>query len=446
MNKIIISLSLLIFALSAKAQDSPQEVTKEDYQDAVKFLSFKTYPLIYNAKVKPNWTANGDFWYQNRTKAGAEYVWVNTAEGEKQTATSKDSLFKEYNYAPEKSEKGSRNEIISPDGSKAVFIKNWNLYMRNVESGKETQLTTDGVKNYGYATDNAGWKHSDRPIVLWSPDSKKIATFQQDQRHVSDMYLVETKVGEPRLETWKYPIAQDSAIIQIERVIIDTQDQSVLRLKTPADPRRGTLCDDIACSGSFDDNEWSPNSKQLAYVTSSRDHKIATLKVADAETGEVRQVLQEKVPTQYESGQGTINWRFLPDSDEVIWYSEKDNWGHLYLYDLKSGKLKHQITKGDFVVTQLLKVDEKNRKLYFMANGKDTDVDPYFSYFYSIGFDGKHMKKTEDTSFVPGLVLITLRAGKMVCAVVCVAPATRPSTSPKASIIVPSITSSQRYS
>lgn len=182
--------------------------------------------------------------------------------------------------------------------------------MRNLESNEEAQLTTDGIENYGYATDNAGWKHSDRPIVLWSPDSKKIATFQQDQRHVSDMYLVETKVGEPKLETWKYPIAQDSAIIQIERVIINTETPAVLRLKMPADPRRGTLCDDIACSGSFDDNEWSPDSQQLAFVSSSRDHKIATLKIADAQTGAVREVLEEKVATQYESGQGTINWRF----------------------------------------------------------------------------------------------------------------------------------------
>ncbi len=392
MNKFLFGVLLIAFTINTHAQEATKKVTKEDYQHAEKFLGFNTYPLVYNGSVDPNWTENDNFWYQNRTKNGAQYIWVNTKKGKKITAKSQESLFTENDYSPKITEKVARNEILSPDGTKVVFIKDWNLYLRDLDSGKETQLTSDGVKNYGYATDNAGWKHSDRPIVLWSPDSKKIATFQQDQRHVSDMYLVETKVGEPRLETWKYPIAQDSAIIQIERVIIDTQDQSVLRLKTSADPRRGTLCDDIACSGSFDDNEWSPDSAQLAYVTASRDHKIATLKVADVKTGEVRQVLQEKVPTQYESGQGTINWRFLPGSNEVVWYSERDNWGHLYLYDLKSGKLKHQITKGDFVVTQLLKVDEKDRKLYFMANGKDKKIDPYYSYFYSIGFNGKNMK------------------------------------------------------
>ena len=71
---------------------------------------------------------------------------------------------------------------MSPDGKRAVFIKDWNLWMRDVATSKETQLTKDGVKDFGYATDNAGWAQSDRPIVVWSPDSKKIATFQQDQR------------------------------------------------------------------------------------------------------------------------------------------------------------------------------------------------------------------------------------------------------------------------
>ncbi|HEA30925.1 MAG TPA: S9 family peptidase [Leeuwenhoekiella sp.] len=391
MNKII-SFFLLVFTLTAQAQDETKKVTEEDYSHAVQFLNFNTYPLVYNGNVNPHWMANGNFWYQNTTKAGKEYIWVRPENGKKQTASSKDALFKEHNFAPEEKPEIKRTEIPSPDGTKVVFIRDWNLWMRNLKNDKETQLTTDGVENYGYATDNAGWKHSDRPIVLWSPDSKKIATFQQDQRHVSDMYLIETKVGAPKLETWKYPIAQDSAIIQIERVIINIEKPAVLRLKMPADPRRGTLCDDIACSGSFDDNEWSPDSKQLAFVTSSRDHKIATLKVADAETGDVHEVLQEKVATQYESGQGTINWHFLPDSNEIIWYSEKDNWGHLYLYNLETGKLKNQITKGDFVVTEMLHVDKKDRKLYFMANGREKDTDPYFSYFYSIDFDGNHLK------------------------------------------------------
>jgi len=84
-------------------------------------------------------------------------------------------------------------------------------------TGKETQLTTDGVKDYGYATDNAGWQHSDRAILLWSPDSAKIATFQQDQRKTGEMYLVPVTNGHPKLQAWKYPLVGDENVTMIER-------------------------------------------------------------------------------------------------------------------------------------------------------------------------------------------------------------------------------------
>ena len=264
--------------------------------------------------------------------------------------------------------------------------------MRNVAGKQETQLTTDGIKDFGYATDNAGWKKSDRPVLLWSPDSKKIATFQQDQRNVSDMYLVSTNVGTPKLEAWKYPLPVDKDIIRIQRVIIEVDNPKIIRLQIPSDARRGTLCDDISCSGSFDDNEWNADATKLAFVSSSRDHKEAKMRIADASTGEVKEVFEEKVATQYESGQGTINWHFLAATNEIIWYSERDDWGHLYLYNATTGQLKNQITKGDFVVTRLLKTDEKNRVLFFEANGREKGRDPYFSHFYRINFDGKNLQ------------------------------------------------------
>ncbi len=264
--------------------------------------------------------------------------------------------------------------------------------MRDVASKQETQLTTDGIKDFGYATDNAGWKKSDRPILLWSPDSRKIATFQQDQRHVSDMYLVSTNVGAPKLEAWKYPLPVDKDIIRIHRVIIEVDNPKVIRLSIPPDPRRGTLCDDISCSGSFDDNEWNADATKLVFVSTSRDHKEEKMRIADASTGEVKELFEEKVATQYESGQGSINWHFLAASNEIIWYSERDDWGHLYLYNATTGQLKNQITKGNFVVTRLRKMDEKSRVLFFEANGREKGRDPYFTHFYRINFDGKNLQ------------------------------------------------------
>jgi len=387
-------LCVCCMAFSSHAQEK-KVVTAADYDRATKFLGFSTNKLVYNSDVRPVWLADGKFWYATTTATGKQYALVNPADGSKKTDTDLKKLLPEgaSDKAPATfGRRGGGNEITSPDGKKTAFIRDWNLWMRDVATKAETQLTKDGIKDFGYATDNAGWKHSDRAILLWSPDSKKIATFQQDQRYVSDMYLVSTNVGTPKLEAWKYPLPVDKDIIRIERVIIEVDEPKVIRLKIPSDPRRGTLCDDISCTGSFDDNEWNADGSKLAFVSTSRDHKEEKMRIADAATGEVKEIFQEKVATQYESGQGSVNWHFLAATNEIIWYSERDDWGHLYLYDANTGKLNTQITKGDFVITRLLKVDEKARVLFFEANGREKAQDPYFSHLYRIDFSGKNLQ------------------------------------------------------
>lgn len=382
-----------ILTFSANAQEK-KSFTAADYDRATKFLSPATSKLVYRNNVSATWLPDGRFWYSVNIPGGKEFVLIDPDRGSRKTAADQKTLLQDSpgsKPATATGHKGAAGGIPSPDGKKVAFIKDWNLWLRDVTTDRETQLTTDGVKDFGYATDNAGWTHSDRAILLWSPDSKKIATFQQDQRHVNDMYLVSTTVGAPRLEAWKYPLPGDKDIIRIERVIIEVDRPKVIRLKIPADPRRGTLCDDISCSGSFDDNQWNADGSSLAFVSSSRDHKIAKLRIAEAATGAVREIFEEKVATQYESGQGAINWRWLPATDEFIWYSERDDWGHLYLYNATTGKLKSQITRGAFVVTRLVKMDEKNRVLFFEANGREKGRDPYFSHLYRIGMDGKNL-------------------------------------------------------
>jgi Tol biopolymer transport system component len=288
------------------------------YEQAVQFLGSNTRPLVDRNGVRPVWLDDGTFWYIISTPSGREYVLINPADGSRKTATSQKDLLGDSAKKPVVRRRRSSLGIPSPDKKKEAFIRDWNLWVKDLATQKETQLTTDGIENFGYATDNAGWRKSDRPILLWSPDSKKIATYQQDQRHVSDMHLVTTNVGAPTLKSWKYPLPQDKDIIRIHRVVIEVDQPKVIRLKLPADPRRGTLCDDISCSGAFDDNEWSTDSKYLAFVSSSRDHKIAQLRIADVSTGEVRDIFEEEVATQYESGQGTIYWRYLAASNDII--------------------------------------------------------------------------------------------------------------------------------
>ena len=135
--------------------------------------------------------------------------------------------------------KANYNEILSPDGKKAAYIKGHNLWVRNTETGEHTQLTTDGEKHYGYATNNAGWIRSDRPVLLWGPNSEKIATFQHDSRDVKEMYLYNSKVGHSDLERWKYPMPGDSTVFKIERVIVHLGDKpKVVRLDMEPDLKR----------------------------------------------------------------------------------------------------------------------------------------------------------------------------------------------------------------
>jgi dipeptidyl aminopeptidase/acylaminoacyl peptidase len=272
--------------------------------------------------------------------------------------------------------------VLSPDGTKAAFIRDWNLWIRDVATGRESPLTFDGVPNFGYATDNAGWATSDRAILLWSPDSRRIATQQQDERSVGEMHMLTTSVGRPTLRTWKYPLPGDSIVAMVHRVIIDVPSKTIVRLQMPPDFHRATLGDNL----SMNDYKWSPDGSRLALVSTSRDHKDAVLKVADATTGVVRTVFKESVPTHYESRTG---WRVLWETNEVIWYSQRSDWGQLYLYDLNTGALKNQITSGEGPVTDIARIDDKTRTVWYGANGREPGQDPYFRHYYRIGLDGK---------------------------------------------------------
>ena len=207
------------------------------------------------------------------------------------------------------------------------------------------------------------------------------------------MYLVSTEVGHPRLEAWKYPLPGDEDVAMIHRVVIDADTGKVTRLKKGPDQHRSTLCDHIVCrGGDWSDVYWSPDSRKLAFVSSSRDHRQANLREADAATGEVSDVMEEEVSSFFESGNGAVNWRYLPASNEILWFSQRSNWGHLYLYDLRTRKLKNAITTGEGNVTQVLRVDEKNRVIHFLGVGREKGRDPYFVHLYRVGFDGKNLQ------------------------------------------------------
>src|ERR1051326_8842064 len=386
-------LFLLTSALAAQRAAGPRVFTDADYARAEKFMNYDVNPLVLHSGVRANWQPDGKFWYRTTAENGPEFYLVDPATASKTRCTL--TVCNERNAdagGGRGGGRGNRRDAPSPDGKRTVLIKDWNLWVRDVATGKETALTTDGVKDYGYATDNAGWTRSDRPIVSWSPDSRKVATFRQDQRASGEMYLVDTKVGHPNLQAWKYPLPGDKDVTMIERVVIDVEQGTTVPFKMPPDQHRSTLCDDVACGATWDDVQWAPDGSTVAFVSTARDHRRENLRVADAATGSIRDVLEEKAETFYESGNGKVNWRYLPKSNEAIWYSERDNWGHLYLHDLQTGREKLQITHGEGNVTQLLRVDEQNRVLYFVGVGFEKGRDPYFRHFYRIGMDGRNLK------------------------------------------------------
>jgi len=433
-------------SVEAQRLYAPEVVTADDYTRAQGFLNATMGPLVFGTGIRPNWLDGGQLWYRNAFPEGNEFIMVDPGRQTRERAFDHERLAEALSnaagepYTPfdlpfttfdleaggsgisfdvgartyrcdirsyqctsmrrqigdsgtpqvEPQARRASPDVLSPDGAKAAFIRDHNLWARDVATGQETRLTTDGVEDFGYATNNAGWTKSDRPVLLWSPDSKKIATFQHDGRGVGMMYLVSTTVGHPELEAWKYPLPEDSVIFRVHRVVIhlDGPDAPrVVRLNMPPDQHRSTLCDHIYCGGTFADVEWAPDGSQLAFVSSSRDHKEAYLRVADPETGVVRDILDERVETYFESGEGMVNWHFLPGYDEVIWFSERSDWGHLYLHDLQSGELKHPITSGDWRVLQLRHIDRGNRTLYFTGAGREPG-DPYFQYLYSVSMDG----------------------------------------------------------
>ncbi|HEY2804455.1 MAG TPA: DPP IV N-terminal domain-containing protein [Gemmatimonadales bacterium] len=384
---------LLVLAAAPLQAQQPRALTADDYARAERFMGYNTNQLVSNGAVRPVWLPDGRFWYRNQTANGTEFVMVDPVRRSREVSAEAADLARSDSTAARgrrRADPALANSAISPDSTKAAFIRDYNLWVRDVATGRETQLTTDGVANFGYATDNAGWTKSDRAIVLWSPDSKKIATYQQDERHVGDMYLVQTRPGHPELEAWKYPLAGDSVIQMIQRVIIDLDGPRVIRLQMPPDAHRSTLCDHIVCGGRWADVEWSPDATQLAFVSTARDHRHEWVRVADARTGAVREVFDESDPYFLESGFNKINWHTMWQSNELLWYSERSDWGHLYLYDLASGRLKNAITSGNWKVLQVLRADSSNRTIWFTASGKESG-DPYFQHFYSVRMDGSHL-------------------------------------------------------
>ena len=419
---------LACVAITANAET----LNVEKYQKAEQKLAKYTDKLVTNTVDYPSWNSNEQLLYRSSTEQGEQFFTLDAKTKQKKLAfdhqklaaalariteqeinqeklpfnrfemLQKNSILvkiktKRYQCNIEKylceltKNAVQKNELVAPSGEQAVFIRQHNLWLRDLNNNSEKQLTTDGVENFGYATNNAGWVRGKKPVVKWSPDSKKLTTFKHDGRNVGDMGIVSTAVGHPEIDVWKYPLPGDENIFKIHRVVIDVEHTKVTPLDMPADDHRSTITDHVAGrDGSLLDIDWSADSSHFAFVSSTRDHKTATVKIADAITGKVRPIFSETEESFFESGVSGISWKYLDKSNEIIWFSQRSDWGHLYLVDATTGKVKNQITQGDWTVLELLDVNQETGKLIFTGAGKEGG-DPYFHYLYSINKDGSNL-------------------------------------------------------
>jgi dipeptidyl-peptidase-4 len=411
---------------------APTVLTEDDYARAERFLAANVNPLLSNHDVRPNWHDDDRFSYRNVLPDGHEFILVDAARRTRVRAfdherlaaalgTAADTTLRPLTLPFQSFERSAdgrtltvgwgarrfacdirvytctrlepapaepdRTVVVSPDGRLGAFVRDHDLWVRELDGDRETRLTYDGQPDVAYATNNAGWTKSDRPVLLWSPDSRRIATFQHDGRGVGEMVLTTTNVGHPRADVWKYPLPGDSAIFMIHRVVIELDGPRVVRLRMPPDAHRSTTCDHIVWGGRWTDIEWTPDARRLVFISSSRDHRRATVRVADAATGEVRDVMEEVEQTFYESGFRSSNWRVLAATGEMIWYSQRDDWGHLYLVDLETGRLKNRITHGAWNVLDIVRIDEHSRTIWLNGVGREPG-DPYFRYLYRVRLDG----------------------------------------------------------
>ncbi|WP_106401238.1 S9 family peptidase [Actinocorallia populi] len=422
--------------------------TTQNYQVAEQLLRRSASPgeFVVGDKIRPQWIDGGTrFWYAVNNGAGKRFVLVDPAAGVREpafdhalvaaalTAASGQEVdpgslpftaivlagnavefdaFGEYwrcrldDRVCERAEftpPGNPLEVPSPDGKFAVSLRGHDLWARSLSDGGEWALTTDGEPGHRYGsgpecTGNAtllrkiGLPHLP-PAVAWSPDSTKVLTHRTDERDVRQTHLVEARPADgsaPLLHTQRYAYPGDERLPRAELVVLNVAEGTVVRAQ--AEPLLMPQMSPIMIQWAW----WAPDGSAVYYLSRPRDLRTLTLHRLDPATGEVTTVLSETGATRVEPNQ----WTYEPPivrvlADEVLWYSQRDGWGHLYRYDLRTGELLGQVTSGPWAVRQILRVDETERMVYFTASGL-VEEDPYRRTVCRAGLDGSGFAKLTD--------------------------------------------------
>ena len=302
---------------------------------------------------------------------------------------------------------------VSPDGQTVLFAKNYNLYwmdranldkaIKNEDDSTivEHKITSDGVEYFEYGSsgnetnvEKEKNKNKRKPaFAYWSPDSKHFVLTRNDNRNVKELWVINS-VAEPRptLETYKYhmPGEKEAPVTYVMLFNNATKAPKELHVKQYKDQTVAPWSRPSLESQRDDDYRplvWLGTNDKFYFNRTSRDLKRIDICEVDIKTGEVKPLIQENMNTYVELRRlGVVN-----GGQELIHWSERDGWAHFYLYD-GAGKLKNQITSGSFHSEDIVGIDEKKRVLYFSANGREANEDPYYLHLYRVNFDGTGLR------------------------------------------------------
>ncbi len=256
----------------------------------------------------------------------------------------------------------------SPDGKWVASVRDNNIFLRDAGDDREFALTTDGKPSDSYGND-----------FEWSPDSKKLVALKTMDGDHRKVFLVQSSPPDqlqPKLLSYDYLKAGDR-IPLTKPHLFDVDARKEMPVSDELFPNPWSL----------DDVRWDSDSKRFTFLYNQRGHQVLRVVAVDAGDGKATAIIDEQSKTFIDYS-GKMFVHYLRETHEIIWMSERDGWNHLYLYDSASGRVKNQITKGDWVVRKVDRVDAEHRQVWFEAGGIVPGQDPYYVHFCRVNFDG----------------------------------------------------------
>jgi dipeptidyl aminopeptidase/acylaminoacyl peptidase len=426
----------LLFVLVAAAMPrvAAPLAAQVDYSRAERFLQWNTARMVAGDSVRPEWFKDGNrFWYRNKTGSGADYVVIDPVRNTRQLlfdnarlaaamSVARDTAYDPHRlpFARFEFTNDGENEreieftaskkrfvcdiaayrcavsdtlpsevpfVLSPDKKWEAFVHRHNLWIRPRRGTDSTQLTTDGVEywSYGVTMPRPGQLRQptpQRPNLRWSPDSKRILAWRQDERKVEHMHYVSMTSQRPRHYSQPYALPGDTLIPIPTFHLIDVETKQNREVRLAPQPVS------LTTTGSAVDSAWSEGSDRVYVAALSRGSKRAWLTAVDANTGAQTVLAGDSAKTYVELSQGDpVSWYVTRDGQDVFWWSERDGWAHIYRFGA-NGALKNQVTSGPWFTAAIQYVDEAARQIYFTARGREPGQFWYYAKLYRVGYDG----------------------------------------------------------